>query len=377
MTNVDPQLRDRLERAAGDVRIDMERRLDDIYRSAPRRQRRRQVATLAVAAIFGLVSVGIAWQLLHLGSNTTPGTNVGLSGRIAYMRLTKPLDQKDASDLYAVDAASGQIAALHEGTGFSVFAQWSPDGSQLAYASNETGQGGIGVFVAAADGTDPVNILEGSTLLEDGGPISLSWSPDGSRIAFVGKSSGPGQTGVWTVNRDGTGERAVLDGHWEAVSWSPEGERLLLAGVPAGATQFDLYTVRLDGSELLQLTHDEVVERVPSWSPDGTRILFAERTAEFVNRDYGQDVFVMDADGSNLLRLTKWEGFDSFAVWAPDGQWLAFASDRDATAEQQQGNSSNRPFSGVSLYVMRPDGSDVRLVLEGGAVAVAPSGWTP
>jgi Tol biopolymer transport system component len=376
--SADPQVRERLERAAARVRIDMERRLDEVYRSVPSRQRTRRGATLALAAVIGLISLGIAWQLLHLGSSTTtPGTNVGPSGRIAYMRLTKPLDQKDASDLFALDAASGEVAVLHEGTGFSVFPQWSPDGSQLAYASNETRQGGIGIFVAGADGTGSVNILEGGNTLQNGGPISLSWSPDGSRIAFVGKDAGTGQTGVWTISRDGTDKRTVLGGHWEAVSWSPNGERLLLAGVPADAAQFDLYAVQLDGSGLLQLTDDELAERAPSWSPDGTRIVFAKRTVESRNQDYGQDIFVIGADGSHLRRLTDWAGFDSFAVWAPDGKRLAFASDRDATTEQKAGNRDDRPLGGVSVYVMRPDGADVHRLLDGGVVALLPSAWTP
>jgi RNA polymerase sigma factor (sigma-70 family) len=375
--NADQQLRERLDRAAEGIRVDTERRLDEIHRSVPHRQRVRRVATLAIAAIIGLASVGILWEFLHLRASTTiPGADVGPSGRIAYMRLTKPLDQKDASDLFVLDVASGRVTVLHEGAGFSVYPRWSPDGTRLAYVSNETGEGGIGIFVAGADGADPVDILEGGSLLEDGGPISLSWAPDGSRIAFVGKDPSSGETAVWTMNPDGTDRQTVLDGHWEAVSWSPDGGRLLLAGVPTGADRFDLYTVRLDGSGLLQLTDDEVIERSPSWSPDGARIAFAERTVEFANQDYGQDVFVMDADGSNRRRLTEWKGFDSFAAWAPDGDWIVFASDRDATPEQQRGNGGNQPLGGVSLYVMRPDGSDVRLVLDGDPVALLPSSWS-
>jgi Tol biopolymer transport system component len=374
--NADPQLRERLDLAAGRMQIDVDQRLEEIYRAAPRRRRNRRVVTLAIAAVIGLASLAMARELLHLASSkTTPGTNVSPSGRIAYMRLTKPLDQKDASDLYTVDAASAEVTALHEGTGFSAWAQWSPEGSRIAYISNETDQGGIGIFVSGADGSEPVNILSGNRL-GDRGPMSLSWSPDGSRIAFVGKNTGTGETVVWTVNPDGTDMRTVLDGHWEAVSWSPDGERLLLAGVPVDAKQFDLYAVRLDGSGLLQLTDDELVERTPSWSPDGTRIVFAERTVAFQNQDYGQDVFVMDADGSDIRRVTTWTGFDSFPVWSPDGEWIAFASDRDATSEQQAGNRSNHAFAGISLYVMRPDGSAVSLVLEGGPVALLPSAWT-
>src|SRR5439155_20875665 len=64
--NTDPELRERLDRAAARVRIDTEWRLGEIHRSAPRRQRIRRVGALAVALVFALASVGVAWQLLRL-----------------------------------------------------------------------------------------------------------------------------------------------------------------------------------------------------------------------------------------------------------------------------------------------------------------------
>jgi Tol biopolymer transport system component len=378
--NGDPQLRERLDLAAAHVLVDAQQRLDEIHDSAPRRRRRRRLATIAVAAVVALVALAIAWQLRPLGDRSfTPATNEPPKGQIAYMTLTKPLTGSDTSDLFVLDAASGQVAPIHQGTGFSIVPQWSPDGSSIAYASNESGPGTFGIFVAKADGTDAVNILDPASKLADPGPIALSWSPDGSRIAYAGKDLGSGRTGVWTIRANGTGRLTVLEGHWEAVSWSPDGARLLLAGDPqteSNSGQFDIYTVRLDGSGLARLTDDQLIERWPVWSPDGTRILFAKRSVEFANQDYGQDVFVINADGSNLQRLTHWEGFDSFAVWGPGGTWIAFASDRDATSEQQRVNRGPGPFSGVSLYVMRPDGSSVKRLLGGGDVALLPSSWT-
>ena len=54
---------------------------------------------------------------------------------------------------------------------------------------------------------------------------------------------------------------------------------------------------------------------------------------------------------------------------------LAF-EELDATPEQREGNSANRPLSGVSIYVMHSDGSSVHRLAEGGAVALLPSSWT-
>jgi TolB protein len=82
----------------------------------------------------------------------------------------------------------------------------------------------------------------------------------------------------------------------------------------------------------------------PSWSPDGTKILFTGTGSG------DRDVWIADSDGENATNLTVGSLDDDHALgWAPDGT-VIFASDRSRNG-------------GNFVYAMRADGSDVRLVV--------------
>lgn len=82
------------------------------------------------------------------------------------------------------------------------------------------------------------------------------------------------------------------------------------------------------------------------------------------------------ADGSDVREHTDRGGWDLLPVWSPDGAWLAFTSDRGATLEQQVANRSGDDVTGFTLYVMRPDGSDVRPLVEEDGALLYPTSWT-
>jgi Tol biopolymer transport system component len=134
--------------------------------------------------------------------------------------------------------------------------------------------------------------------------------------------------------------------------------------------------VGLDGSGLTPLTDGTRYAHYAAWSPDGSRIALVT-SAEYDNVDYRSDIFVMDADGGHQTRLTDWAGFDSFPVWSPDGAFIAFASDRGVTDAQAAANADGA-FSYIGIYVMAPDGTEVRPLVPGeDHVALLPSSWTP
>jgi TolB protein len=123
--------------------------------------------------------------------------------------------------LWVLDVASGEATRLtSDDTLKDQTPDWSPDGSQIAYAADDD------IWLMDADGTDVVNLTPG----DDGRLFGTSFSPRGDRIAFTG-TGGPvpdGERYVQTIRTDGTGRQVVAPtpGLRQAVpAWQPLGSR--------------------------------------------------------------------------------------------------------------------------------------------------------
>jgi len=128
-----------------------------------------------------------------------------------------------------------------------------------------------------------------------------------------------------------------------------------VAQLPPTVTRSDLlhgpgYRSPFDVAQLLPITP------LLYPSPDGSRYVMALEVE-------GQtDIFVVNADGSGLTNLTRHPANDAAPIWSPDGRYIAFVSNRGGAVWLRQ------------LYVMRADGSDVRLVSD---KCVGPFFWLP
>jgi TolB protein len=167
---------------------------------------------------------------------------------------------------------------------------------------------------------------------------------DAVELAFV--SSRDGVYSIYVMAADGGGERRLTDsdptgpetpaGLFYEVEpdWSPDGERVAFASRRGG--DFDLYVTGADGKGTRQVTDFAGEETHPSWSPDGTELVFQRGTPAHL--------WIIGADGGTPRRVTNSPDAEVDPSWSPDGSWIAFQLRRPGT-----------PLS--EIWLVRPDGS--------------------
>ena len=90
------------------------------------------------------------------------------------------------------------------------------------------------------------------------------------------------------------------------------------------ADNYDIYLMDDDGGNLQRLTHTQLSEENPRWSPDGKQIVFIRQVHPFDSQRW--HLFIMNADGTNERQLTEphEKGRDNTPVFFPDGKRLLF-----------------------------------------------------
>ncbi|MFC3374365.1 Tol-Pal system beta propeller repeat protein TolB [Rugamonas sp. CCM 8940] len=156
--------------------------------------------------------------------------------------------------------------------------------------------------------------------------ISPSWSPDGTKVAYVSFEQ---KKPVVYVQNLITRARTVVaneKGSNSAPSWSPDGAKLAVALSKDGHTQ--VYTVNADGSGLRRASNSNGIDTEPQWSADGQSIYFTS------DRSGGPQIYRMNAGGGDAKRVTFGGSYNISPRISSDGKTLAFISRRDGGAFQ-------------------------------------------
>lgn len=111
----------------------------------------------------------------------------------------------------------------------------------------------------------------------------------------------------------------------------------------------ELYVMNADGSNQTRLTDNLSFDTAPSWSPDGTKIVFVS------GRDGNYEIYMMNADASNQTRLTNEFEYDFYPSWSPDGTKIVFVSGRDIFVMNADGSNPQNLTNISSGWALCPD----------------------
>jgi len=151
--------------------------------------------------------------------------------------------------------------------------------------------------------------------------ISPTWSPDGTKVAYVSFENKKPVVYVQDLTNRQRIAVANYRGSNSAPSWSPDGSKLAVALSRNGYTQ--VYSVNADGSNLRQLTNTNGIETEPQFSADGQFIYFTS------DRSGGPQIYRMSANGGDAQRVTFNGSYNISPRVSPDGKSLAYISRRE------------------------------------------------
>jgi TolB protein len=189
------------------------------------------------------------------------------------------------------------------------------------------------------------------------------------KIAYARAFPSPEQIGLFVAAADGSDEHPLLGNHelnYNAV-WSPDGATLVFTSEREGSA--DLFRVRPDGTGLERLTDDPAYDDQAAFSPDGKQLVFvSSRNGGFAH------LWTLDLATRTVQVLTTGTpGGDFRPTWSPDGKWIAFSSDRESSLPFSDGRWERLQVA--DLFVVHPDGTGLKRITKHGIFFGSPK-WS-
>lgn len=186
--------------------------------------------------------------------------------------------------------------------------------TRIAYIT-QTGlgkQARYALMVADSDGYNPQTVVRSAEPL-----LSPSWSPDGSRLAYVSFERGNSSIYIQNIS---TGARELVTsfrGINGAPTFSPDGRRLALTLSRSGNPE--IYVMDLGSKQLTQLTNQFGIDTEPTWSADGGTIYFTS------DRGGRPQIYRVSSSGGSASRVTFQGNYNATATVSYDGKKIAVA----------------------------------------------------
>jgi len=229
--------------------------------------------------------------------------------------------------------------------------------TRITYVKQNPAARDYTLVIADADGENEQVAAHGREPI-----ISPSWSPDGTKVAYVSFEL---RKPVIYVQDLVTGQRHVVaneKGNNSAPAWSPDGSKLALALSKTGNTQ--VFVVNADGSGMHRVSNSNGIDTEPQFSGDGQSLYFTS------DRSGGPQIYKMGVNGGQATRVTFNGNYNISPRISPDGKTLAWISQRNGGfslyAMDLASGQEQRLADGATEPSFSPNGKYIMYATKGG-----------
>jgi tricorn protease-like protein len=232
-----------------------------------------------------------------------------------------------------------------------------PVNGRIYFTSDFTGN--FDVYSMKADGSDRRRL----TLTGDNESF-VGVSRDGKKLVVGSFRNNPAGADLITMNVDGTNRRVILSEAGDIIfgwaAFSPDGRTIAFASNLGNAgSVYSIWTVSVNGGKPTRLTQSTEVAAFPSWSPDGSRIMYSRGPIGTL----GEDLYTMNADGSDQALFYDCTDACYYPNWSPDGSQIVYIKALNGALTIERCQSQNQcgfpiPHAGYpASLALSPDGS--------------------
>ncbi len=215
---------------------------------------------------------------------------------------------------------------------------FSPDGDEIAYSVNISGQ--YNLWRQPSEGGYPHQVtLSGSQAVRE-----VAWSPDGGSFLYTADNDGDEFTKIYQIPvRGGRSSEIAVQPQvqYSLQGWSPDGRYIAYSGNDREPTDQDVILRNTESGEVTRPMADGGLYSPAFWSPDNQHLLVVKAYS-----NTNTDLYVLDIDSGDARLITEHEGEVRYipAGWSVDGSGFYVLSDED------------REYTGLALYQLE-DGS--------------------
>jgi dipeptidyl aminopeptidase/acylaminoacyl peptidase len=261
--------------------------------------------------------------------------------RLAYSVINNDGPGRPYSQLWILPVSGGKSIRLGGERDSSSNLEWSPDGQLIAYDGTLGDKSGL--IVSRPDGSNARFL---APLLGTNSPLpstgkSITWSPDGKRIAFVNSVPGP-------EHQDATGDPIVITRYL----YKPDDSE--------GHTRFNdnrrlhIFVVDVASGQVRQLTSGTHYEHSIDWSPNGEEIAFISNREPNEDQFFNYDIFALKVSDASIRRLTSTESAEYRPRWSPDGKTIVHQATKRGLTDLET------TMEDTHIWLINADGSNRR-----------------